>query len=349
MNHRIEDYIRETPTRLHVIHSGAQSLFAPLANAEFDRIIVSGSGTSFHSAAQMQQAMRLASGLDVHAVYPFAVTPELLGDGTRTLFVGVSQGGGSLSVLEAMKAAKAAGCTIATMCGTKNAVIDAIADHVFTVDVGEENAGAKTKGYYGTKLNLFLLAQAIGRDRGVLDGPALEDSTARLQATIDRFYGITEKAEAWVRKNSSRLAATEDLRFVGPASLYGDTLEVALKAVETLRVPVSAYEFNEFIHGIYNAINESSFVILLDDGSEPRMPTMVATLREWTENVVVIGTGDESSTDLYLGDVPRDEFQTFLFPIAGQMISALVPRAKGYDPAVPKDPAFHDRLSSKER
>ncbi|GAA1488027.1 SIS domain-containing protein [Brachybacterium sacelli] len=349
MNNRIEEYIRETPARLQDIRRGAESLFAPVKGEHFDRIIVAGSGTSYHSAAQMENAMRRASGLDVHAVYPFAVTREMLGDGSRTLFVGVSQGGGSLSTLKALKIAQNAGCTLATMCGTQNAVIDTLADHVLTVAVGEEEAGAKTKGYYGTKLNLLLLAQAIGRARGALDEAALADAAKRLQETIDRFDGVTEAAEAWVRKNSARLATTKDLRFVGPASLYGDTLEVALKTLETLRVPVSAYEFNEFIHGIYNAITEDSFVILLDDGTEPRMQTMAAVLREWTEDVVVIGTGEAAHTDLHLGDIPRDEFETFLFPIAGQMISALVPWAKGYDPTAPKDPTFHDRLASKER
>lgn len=349
MNSRIEDYIRETPARLQDIRSGAESLFASIEGEAFDRIIVTGSGTSYHGAAQMEHAMRQASGLGVQAVYPFAVTKELLGNGTRTLLIGVSQGGGSLSTLEAMKTAKDAGCTIATMCGTENAVIDQIADHVLTVAVGQETAGAKTKGFYGTKLNLLLLAQAIGRARGVLDETDVQDSDARLQATINRFGGIAEAADAWVRKNSARLAATKDLRFVGPASLYGDTLEVALKTLETLRVPVSAFEFNEFIHGIYNAINEDSFVILLDNGTEPRMQIMASVLKEWTENVVVIGTGDESHTDLHLGDVPHDEFETFLFPITGQMISALVPWAKGYDPATPKDPTFHQRLASKEK
>ncbi|MEB3364073.1 hypothetical protein SDC49_11110 [Lactobacillus sp. R2/2] len=42
------------------------------------------------------------------------------------------------------------------MAGEKDAYIDQIADEVMTVNIGEEKAGAKTKGYYSTKLNLLL-------------------------------------------------------------------------------------------------------------------------------------------------------------------------------------------------
>ncbi|MFC0674948.1 SIS domain-containing protein [Brachybacterium hainanense] len=349
MNTRIEEYIRETPARLKDIQAGAEALFAEVAAGPWTRIIVTGSGTSFHSAAQMEQAMREACGLDVRAVYPFAVTAEMIGDGAGTLMIGISQDGGSLSTLGALELGKQAGCAIATMCGREGAVLDKVADHVLTVAVGPETAGAKTKGFYGTKLNLLLLAQAIGRSNGTLTAEDTVAASAALEAAITRFDGVCDAAEAWVRAHLPEFAATRDLRFVGPASLYGDTLEVALKTLETLRVPVTAYEFNEFIHGIYNAITEDSCIVLLDDGTEPRMETMAAVLKEWTEHVHVIGSVQRECTDLFLGDVPNDGYETFTFPIAGQLISALVPWEKGYDPATPKDPTFHDRLASKDR
>lgn len=291
--------------------------------------------------------MRRFSGLDVRAEYPFAVTEELVGDGTRTLLVGISQDGGSLSTLAAMELAKKQGSIIATMCGRKDAVIDRLADHVLTVAVGPETAGAKTKGYYGTKLDLLLLARAFGLERGVLSTSDAEHLDAQLAVAISQFDRVADAAEAWVRDHADVFAGTQDLRFVGPSSLYGDTLEIALKALETLRVPVTGYEFNEFIHGIYNAINNGSTIVLLDDGSEPRVATMASVLKEWTPDVFVVGTSE--SADLNLGSIPHGPCATFLFPILGQMISALVPWQKGYDPSIPKDPTFHMRLGSKDR
>lgn len=40
--------------------------------------------------------------------------------------------------------------------------------------------------------------------------------------------------------------------------------------LETLRCPVSGYEFEEFIHGIYNAFNAQSALIMLDPQPDAR-------------------------------------------------------------------------------
>ncbi len=40
--------------------------------------------------------------------------------------------------------------------------------------------------------------------------------------------------------------------------MFGTVQEGALKMLETLRCPVAGYEFEEFIHGIYNAFDERS-------------------------------------------------------------------------------------------
>jgi glucoselysine-6-phosphate deglycase len=345
---RIEDYIRETPDRLQQIRENSSTVFGAIAENGFQRIIMSGSGTSFHSALQMEQCMRECSGLEVRAVYPFAVTKELIGDGTKTLFVGISQGGGSLSTYDAMRLAKDAGCKIATMCGEEATFLDQIADYPLTVNVGEELAGAKTKGYYGTKLNLLLLSQHLGVTGGTLSESDTQAATAELSETLGYFPTVYERSLKWVRAHAEEFAQATDIKVVGSPSLYGDALEVALKMLETLRVPVVGYEFDEFIHGIYNAVNDNSFIIILDDGTEPRVTRMTEVLSNWTEHVYVIGTRQADTQGLSIGPVPSTRYQTFLFPIVGQLLSALVPWAKGYDPGTPKDPEFHQKLASKK-
>lgn len=349
MPDRIEDYIRDTPTWLERIRTASGPRFADVAKQRFDRIMLVGSGTSYHGALQTEQAVRERTGLEVRTAYPFQVTREMLGDGRGTLLVGISQGGASLSTFDAMQLAKDAGCTVASMSAADDAYIDQLADHRLPLEIGEELAGAKTKGYYGTKLTVLQLAQAIGTANGTLDQAAVDDADARLDRTIARFADVYERSHDWVSSRIDDFAATRDLRFVAPSSLYGDALEIALKTLETIRVPVAGYEFNEFIHGIYNAVNEDSHVVFLDDGSEPRMARMVEVLGEWTDHVSVIANHDAPYVSLDLGEVPNDEYATFLYPIAGQLLAALVPWEKGYDPTPPKDPTFHERLASKRR
>ena len=161
--------MQETPKQLEMIIEGSEQLFENIAKQNIERIMITGSGTSYHSGAQVQQLMRVKSGIEVESYYPFAVTPELFnGNRKKTLFIGISQGGSSFSTYDAMKVAKEQGCIIGTMAGEKNAYIDQIADEVLTVNIGEEKAGAKTKGFYATKLNLLLLAEYIGLNNGSL-------------------------------------------------------------------------------------------------------------------------------------------------------------------------------------
>lgn len=345
----IQKYIKETPNQLNKIIKENSSLFSNVINRNIDRIIITGSGTSYHSGVQMQQIMRIKSGVEVDAYYPFFITPEFLrGNNQRTLFIGISQGGSSFTTYDAMKIAKEKGCIIATMAGEKNAYIDELADEVLTVDIGEERAGAKTKGFYATKLNLLLLAEQIGLHNGTLNNEIFNQDLQEIKQTLSVFPQAYERAKEWVEKNKSNLAKLDNVRVVGPSSFYGDVLESALKILETCRVPVTGYEFNEFIHGVYNAIDEKSTVFFMDDGTEPRLTKMLEILGQWSDKLYIVnfsGTSDSHSIG-YDVKVPKD-MQTFIFPLLFQIMASTLPELRGVDPSKPKDPKFHMELGSK--
>lgn len=347
----ITDYLKETPAKMKEIIALSSELFSTVKKEEINRIIITGSGTSYHSGAQVQQKMRELTGLSVEAYYPFQITEELLTKDTKnTLFIGISQGGSSYSTYNSMKLAKESGCIIASMAGTDNALIDEIADYVLTVQCGEEKSGAKTKGFYCTKLNLLLLALYIGEENGKLSSEETKQVIEILNKTSDVFIDIYYSAEEWVQKNSEKLKNAKEIRIVGTDELYGDTLESALKLLETMRVPVTGYEFEEFIHGIYNAINEDSTIIFLHTGEEPRVNKLISVLSDWTDNIYIIGSKVEGFEDKNLVIENGDNYlyHSFVYPIAVQLICAIVPALKGINPSTPKDPKFHMKLESKK-
>ena len=317
----IESYMLETPERMQEIIEKSPKLFAEVKQAPIKRIIITGSGTSYHSGLQMSSLMRKLLKIDVRSMYPFELTEDtFLNDNEHTLVVGISQGGSSYSTYNAMKLAKKHGCMTASMAGTENAFIDEVADYILTVACGEELAGAKTKGFYCTKLNLLLLALNIGFDA----------------------------SEAWIEDHKEELKEIKDIRITGPAAIYGDILESALKLLETMRCPVTGYEFEEFIHGIYNAINEESTVFILDNGNETRSDKMKEVLSDWSETIYLFTNYESKNTDLFLPTVADNEMLTFNFIIPLQLICAKIPALRGVDPSIPKDPQFHMKLGSKK-
>ncbi|MBT2655265.1 SIS domain-containing protein [Bacillus sp. ISL-18] len=347
---RIEDYLQETPARMNEIIEQADEIFADVRTKDIDRIIVTGSGTSYHSGLQVHKAMQHFLGIRVDIYYPFAIDElTFIGDNSRTLVIGISQGGSSYSTYNAMKLAKEKGCLIASMAGQENALIDEPADFILTVRCGEELAGAKTKGFYCTKLNLILLSLQLARETGKLTKEQYADEIAELKKSADHFLKIYDTSLQWVETNKEKLAQAKEIRVVGTSEVYGDTLESALKMLETLRVPVTGYEFEEFIHGIYNAVNEDSTLIILDTGVEKRVEKLINVLSEWTENIYVIGKDAGEATQNMKADFSNHAYyKTFEYIIPIQLICAKVPELKGVNPSIPKDPQFHMKLESKK-
>lgn len=345
----IESYMLETPEKMEIIIEQAPKLFSDVKKAEIKRIILTGSGTSYHSGLQISQQMQELLKMDVRAMYPFEITENtFLSDNEHTLVVGISQGGSSYSTYNAMKLAKEHGCLTASMAGMENAFIDEVADYVLTVACGEELAGAKTKGFYCTKLNLLLLALYLGQVKGTVSDSVFNQKISSVLEAANHFRDVFDASEKWIEANQDALKDIKDIRITGPASLYGDILESALKLLETMRCPVTGYEFEEFIHGIYNAINEQSTVFILDSGDEPRSERMQEVLSGWSKTIYLITNYDSEKADLILPTVKNEEMLTFNFIIPLQLICAKIPILRGVDPSTPKDPQFHMKLGSKK-
>lgn len=121
---RVEDYMRETPEKMKEIIQNADQLFAEVRTLNIERMIVTGSGTSFHAGLQTQKLMQRLTGIRVDAYYPFMIDKEtFIGDNSKTLVIGISQGGASNSTYGAMKLAKEAGCMVASMAGKEGRLL----------------------------------------------------------------------------------------------------------------------------------------------------------------------------------------------------------------------------------
>lgn len=344
----IESYMLETPSKMLEILDGSQDLFSKIKKLDINKIIITGSGTSYHSGAQMAKLMQKILKIEVSVCYPFMVTNDsFIGDNTKTLVIGISQGGSSYSTYNAMKISKQKGCITASMAGTPDAFIDEQADFILTVNCGEELAGAKTKGFYCTKLNLLLLALYTGLEKSSITNQEFENYISGIKDAAKQFEQVFRASEKWIEENEEKFVNAKEIRITGPAVLYGDILESALKLLETMRCPVSGYEFEEFIHGIYNAVNEDSTIFILDNGEEPRTEKMTEVLSNWTENVFLISNQNDT-TGLVLPTVDNTELLTFNFIIPLQLICAKIPRLRGVDPSTPKDTQFHMKLGSKK-
>ncbi len=117
----VEDYMNETPACLLAMLTQTREDLWQAAKALTERgvtrIILTGSGTSYHGALTARSFMQQWCGLPVDVYWPFLLDDSALTLSDKALVIGISQGGGSLSTLAAMERARAAGHLTASMAG----------------------------------------------------------------------------------------------------------------------------------------------------------------------------------------------------------------------------------------
>lgn len=346
----MEECIRETPERLREIMDIHKSLFGEVVKPDYTRIIISGSGSSYHAGAAAKGFMTKYMKIPVEVLYPFQVEDYIFTEPETTLFIGVSQSGTSLGAYRAMEIAKSAGCRVASMSGRddKGVILNEVADDVLTVRCGEEgDLQPKTKGMICTIANLMLFGLYWGFCHKKVIAEMYNGKVEELRKSAAKMHVIIDDADKWIKKNGAIMADTRDIRIIGTKDIYGIVLEGSLKLVETLRVPVSGYEFEEFIHGIYNAVNADSVIVLLDTGTEARIPKMKEVLSQWTENVIISGRNASEKIDFFVDDSGMTDYAPLEYILWIFMICEKVSAMKGIDITTTKDTKFHAKLGSK--
>lgn len=339
----MDKYIDKTPEALEEVLNSMERIEKLLANVTVDKIILTGSGTSYHSGVQMKHWMSQLTGIPVESYYPFQVCDALFLTQEKVLFIGISQDGGSYSTYHAMQVAKQNHCILGSLSAYEGILLDEIADFSFTLPIEAEKSGPKTMGYSATKLQLLIIASYLnGKDVAEEIKQNLLKLLAQLPSYISKIY-------EWVEVQKQSFAQAKEIKVVVPANYYGDGLEGALKMLETLRIPVVAYEYEEFIHGIYNAVDAESFLIFVDDGSEKNLATLLAVLSEWSSHIYVISNKAQlADNTLNLSIEKYESYQTFVISIVFQVLASVIAQTKGINPDLPKDPNFHRRVGSKK-
>ncbi len=80
------------------------------------------------------------------------------------------------------------------------------------VPCGEERAGAKTKGYHCTILNLMLLALAVASRQRRLSDEERKALLVRMDTTFNHLPTLIEASQAWVLNHARPLIDSADIR-----------------------------------------------------------------------------------------------------------------------------------------
>lgn len=353
------DYIRETPAVLnHIIDERARicaEFVEKFKDADIETVYIIGSGTSYHAGVSAKLYLEELTGWKIIPMYPTRFARDEKVFDKKSLVIGISQGGQSLSTVEGLDAATERGLLTAAVSENPTALVFEHAQTKTLLEVlGNELCGAKTKGYAGSIATLMVMLTELAQAKGIVEQEVVDGYVARMKKVAANLPAVTDASVAWFRRISKDLFDAKRIIVVGYDGMYGDVLEGALKTLETVRVGVTGYDIEEFFHGIYNSISEDSYLFYLasEGDYKPRTLKLIEILSEWTSHNYLIsspeGVDNPTDFDCIVQFCEDPLFSCWEYIIPMQVVSCFAAAEHGVDPSIPKDPLFHARIGSKK-
>ncbi len=333
MNDTMYDYILEQPEALKRVWDFRKEdtvVFTQmLEKNKPDRIFLIGSGTSLNAAKAAAPVMEALLGIEVTPAASSAI-PVMYDKKPFLIFI--SQGGNSTNTVKAIQALSQYPHIALT--GAEHCAVNHIAKHI-TIRCGEEKAGPKTKGYVSTYFLLYCMALEAAKALGIVSEQEYEKRAVENAHVPEQMEKNIQTALSWFEKNVQELKEIEKCVVVGKHIGQAAALEAALKLQETMLIPASGYEYEEFLHGPDMAIDERmAGLYLLPEKSDPdyeRFERLVRYHAEQSPYVYTVGGGETFNTrrDLRIGEEDSKALRIFSWCLPSQIMGAKIPPLTG--------------------
>ena len=239
------------------------------------QLVIAASGTSRHAGLVAEILLEELAGIAVDVEYASEYILQHPGANRGAAVLVLSQSGETADTLAALTEAKRRGAPTFAVTNVAGSSMSQIADAHLLTAAGTERAIAATKSFTTQLTVLYLLALALGQQRGHLSSVEVDQHLAGLHA----LPGLIEQSLS-IWQTSAELAATHfqearSFLFLGRGLSYPIAREAALKLKEVSYIPSEAYPTGELKHGPNALLGEGSPVVILA-AADPAHPTSLA-------------------------------------------------------------------------
>jgi glucosamine--fructose-6-phosphate aminotransferase (isomerizing) len=294
-----------------------------------EAVLFVGRGSSRAAGMYGAAATRRFTGKPAYLVSPTELGWVERGQSPRAnrLVVAISQSGESQEVLAAVEREVAAGNRVVVVTNAPHSSLATMANassNAIVLDclAGQERAVPATKSVTTTLACLFTLASAAR--------PAhLDAAAAELPGLMQRV--LTDSID------ELDLSGCHGFATVGEGFAEAVAEEGAIKLRETLRLPVSAHEASEFLHGNVNAVGSGMAVICVaaDGLGLDLAGTGIVESNRRGARTCLIAPGVEPSTGVVPLPEAPPEWVPFLAVLPIQRAAHAASLAAGFNPDVP--------------
>ncbi|MBB3204554.1 glucosamine--fructose-6-phosphate aminotransferase (isomerizing) [Rhodopirellula rubra] len=307
-----------------------------------ERIILTGCGTSWHSALVGEYMIEELARIPVCVEYASELRYRNPPIENNTLVFGITQSGETADTLAALNETKRKGHRTLAICNVVGSSIAQASDGGVYLHAGPEIGVASTKAFTSQCCVLAMLALYFGRMRHMsfeTGGRIIED-LRRLPATIEQ--ALTCDAE--VRRVAEKYQSATNVLYLGRRYNFPTALEGALKLKEISYIHAEGYPAAEMKHGpiaLVDADTPSIFIM-------PRGTTYDKVLSNMEEvkarggPVIAIASSDDTEIRKIADDVIMiPEAPEFLQPIVSviplQLLSYHIAVLRGCDVDKPRN------------
>ncbi len=346
-------YINRTPSTIrriadHISRNISQ-LEEVLGNEKIKHLYLVGSGTSLNAAYFSRRICSELLGIpcSVYSAMQFADTVDVPGE--NSLVFCISQAGHSYSTLLALEKAKQRGCISVAVSNDKEAMIRKAADAFLWIDMPEEDMGPKTEGLYASVATIVLAICEISKEEDLISKDIENKVRNELLKCTERIAEISDATWNWCSEHTDILKRYNDIIVIGAADCYPSAMEGALKILETTKISVRSYETEEFMHGIYHAIDKDKLIIAIAEGKHYERTIRLLKYLEDKKHCATLAISPNKVASLQCFVYSFDEDNSFAsleYLVTLQTIAQFMAEVRGIDMDVNDDPNFHQYMGS---
>ena len=300
-------------------------------------------GSAYHAGVVIQYVMenlaRVPVRVELASEFRYR-SPILTSD---TMVIAISQSGETADTLAAVRLAKQQGVFTLGIVNVLGSSIARETDIVLYTKAGPEISVATTKAYSAQLIVGYVLSIAFSEAKGFFSRDAEISLIKDLYSLPSKIQEILldENKVQWL---ATKVAAREDLFFVGRGLDYAVCMEGSLKLKEISYIHSEAYAAGELKHGTISLIEEGTIVIgvLTQDGLEEKTLSNMSEVKSRGGYLVAVTKyGDynvENIADvvIYVPSVDA-RLMASLAVIPLQLLSYYVSVTKGLDVDKPRN------------
>ncbi|GMO56351.1 MAG: hypothetical protein Ta2D_01150 [Rickettsiales bacterium] len=350
----IYDYIVESSTCISQIVNNHVEILKDAVdyflNNDIEQVYFVGTGTSQHANIASRKIVEKLLKMPVYVIDGVEFCDTTIYN-KKTLVISSSHGGQSTSSIKGLEKAKNEGLKTISSTATHNSEITKYSDKVIYCEIGEEDAGPKTKGYQCAIVTNILFALEVATKKGNITAKEKQDYIARILKTSNNIPNIAKATDEWYKKSAAELLKCRRLVIIGYDNNIATYMEATLKILEAVRYSVTGYELDHFMHGIYHSIWEDDYMFYI--GSKGAGYTKMLKMKKYfddnrkSHNFIFTSDKNQNNDKNFIFDFIDDEELSFLeYIIPFQVITTRLSFDLGINANIPSDPYFHEKMGS---